>query len=100
MAKPRKRRHGPAENMEHGPGTEAAILSVEEPMGDILVFLMGQDDIDAAGQLLSEEAHNSWYQDSFNCYFFVPIGEGIFLLQIIELSAFLLWTFLGLFIMP
>ncbi|KAI5657257.1 hypothetical protein M9H77_26050 [Catharanthus roseus] len=90
----RKRRHGPAENMKHGPSTEAAILSVEgrgfnvevfyledpapdylqatvstvlsihdrEPMGDILVFLTGQDDIDAAVQLLLEEAHNSRYQ--------------------------------------
>lgn len=28
-------------------------------MGDILVFLTGQDDIDAAVQLLSEEAQNS-----------------------------------------
>ncbi|KAI5657260.1 hypothetical protein M9H77_26053 [Catharanthus roseus] len=94
MAKPSKRRHGPAENMEQGPSTEAAILSVEgrgsnvevfyledpppdylqttvstvlsihdqEPMGDNLVFLMGQDDIDVAVQLLSEEAHNSRYQ--------------------------------------
>ncbi|KAL0363432.1 UNVERIFIED_CONTAM: putative pre-splicing factor ATP-dependent RNA helicase DEAH9 [Sesamum calycinum] len=30
----------------------------EEPMGDILVFLTGQDDIDAAIQLLSEDSHN------------------------------------------
>ncbi|KAI5657262.1 hypothetical protein M9H77_26055 [Catharanthus roseus] len=91
MAKPRKRRHGPAENMDHRPNTEAAILSVEiasrgeslsikeplvaekesgftisgstpavrlEPMGDILVFLTGQDDIDAAVPLHLEEAHN------------------------------------------
>ncbi|KAL0398516.1 UNVERIFIED_CONTAM: putative pre-splicing factor ATP-dependent RNA helicase DEAH9 [Sesamum radiatum] len=30
----------------------------EEPMGDILVFLTGQDDIDAAIQLLTEDSHN------------------------------------------
>ncbi|KAI3456192.1 hypothetical protein Pfo_012855 [Paulownia fortunei] len=29
----------------------------EEPMGDILVFLTGQDDIDAAIQLLTEDSH-------------------------------------------
>lgn len=28
----------------------------QEPAGDILVFLTGQDDIDAAVQLLTEEA--------------------------------------------
>ncbi|KAI5657254.1 hypothetical protein M9H77_26047 [Catharanthus roseus] len=31
-------------------------------MGDIFVFLTGQDDIDAAVQLLSKKAHNSRYQ--------------------------------------
>ncbi|KAL2244398.1 probable pre-mRNA-splicing factor ATP-dependent RNA helicase DEAH9 isoform X1 [Sesamum indicum] len=30
----------------------------EEPMGDILVFLTGQDDIDAAIQLLTEDPHS------------------------------------------
>ncbi|KAL5699145.1 RNA helicase [Ranunculus cassubicifolius] len=30
----------------------------QEPMGDILVFLTGQDDIDAAVQLLTEQAQN------------------------------------------
>ncbi|GAB4827043.1 ATPdependent RNA helicase [Ancistrocladus abbreviatus] len=36
------------------------ILSIHdrEPMGDILVFLTGQDDIDAAVQLLADEAHD------------------------------------------
>ncbi|XP_058100672.1 probable pre-mRNA-splicing factor ATP-dependent RNA helicase DEAH9 isoform X5 [Magnolia sinica] len=40
------------------PRTLPAILSVEEPIGDILVFLTGQDDIDAAAQLLTENAQN------------------------------------------
>ncbi|XP_062161565.1 probable pre-mRNA-splicing factor ATP-dependent RNA helicase DEAH9 isoform X2 [Alnus glutinosa] len=44
---------------ESGPRMEPAILSVEEPMGDILVFLTGQDDIDAAIQLLNEEAQSN-----------------------------------------
>ncbi|CAA0817835.1 RNA helicase family protein [Striga hermonthica] len=30
----------------------------EEPMGDILVFLTGQDDIDAAIQMLTEDSHS------------------------------------------
>ncbi|KAL8151455.1 hypothetical protein V2J09_021263 [Rumex salicifolius] len=43
---------------------QAAVSTVlmiheEEPMGDILVFLTGQDDIDAAVQLLNEEVHNN-----------------------------------------
>ncbi|OVA11084.1 Helicase [Macleaya cordata] len=33
----------------------------QEPFGDILVFLTGQDDIDAAVQLLTEEAHTRKY---------------------------------------
>ncbi|URD78790.1 hypothetical protein MUK42_02456 [Musa troglodytarum] len=35
-----------------------AILSVEEPAGDILVFLTGQDDIDAAVKLLREDTQD------------------------------------------
>lgn len=31
----------------------------QEPPGDILVFLTGQDDIDAAVELLAEEAQNN-----------------------------------------
>ncbi|KAK4399190.1 putative pre-splicing factor ATP-dependent RNA helicase DEAH9 [Sesamum angolense] len=38
--------------------TQPRRLAVQEPMGDILVFLTGQDDIDAAIQLLSEDSHN------------------------------------------
>ncbi|GMP72267.1 hypothetical protein CsSME_00030365 [Camellia sinensis var. sinensis] len=34
-------------------------IHVQEPMGDILVFLTGQDDIDTAVQLLTEEAQNN-----------------------------------------
>lgn len=34
-------------------------------MGDILVFLTGQDDIDAAVQLLTEEAQSSRNQGSY-----------------------------------
>ncbi|GAA0169068.1 RNA helicase [Lithospermum erythrorhizon] len=39
----------------------STVLSIQdqEPMGDILVFLTGQDDIDAAVQLLTEEAPES-----------------------------------------
>ncbi|PON77899.1 RNA helicase, ATP-dependent DEAH box [Parasponia andersonii] len=42
---------------------QAAVSTVllvhdQEPMGDILVFLTGQDDIDAAVQLLTEEVQN------------------------------------------
>ncbi|KAK9936488.1 hypothetical protein M0R45_013328 [Rubus argutus] len=38
----------------------STVLSIhdKEPMGDILVFLTGQDDIDAAVQLLTEETQN------------------------------------------
>uniref|UniRef100_A0A6N2LDF1 RNA helicase n=2 Tax=Salix viminalis TaxID=40686 RepID=A0A6N2LDF1_SALVM len=41
--------------------TVSTVLSIhdQEPAGDILVFLTGQDDIDAAIQLLAEEAHAS-----------------------------------------
>lgn len=35
------------------------IVFLKEPPGDILVFLTGQDDIDTAVQLLSEETHIS-----------------------------------------
>nr|XP_009383477.1 PREDICTED: probable pre-mRNA-splicing factor ATP-dependent RNA helicase DEAH9 isoform X2 [Musa acuminata subsp. malaccensis] len=35
-----------------------AVLSVEEPAGDILVFLTGQDDIDAAVKLLREDTQD------------------------------------------
>ncbi|XP_051124983.1 probable pre-mRNA-splicing factor ATP-dependent RNA helicase DEAH9 [Andrographis paniculata] len=84
------RRHQGAEEADHGPKKDPAILSVEgrgynveifyveepisdyvqaavstvisihdeEPNGDILVFLTGQDDIDAAIQLLTEDSHN------------------------------------------
>ncbi|XXG66746.1 hypothetical protein AAC387_Pa06g0259 [Persea americana] len=34
------------------------LIHEQEPMGDILVFLTGQDDIDAAVQLLNEDAQN------------------------------------------
>ncbi|XP_059670344.1 probable pre-mRNA-splicing factor ATP-dependent RNA helicase DEAH9 isoform X3 [Cornus florida] len=39
----------------------STVLSIhdQEPMGDILVFLTGQDDIDAAVQLLTEEAQSN-----------------------------------------
>ncbi|XP_042502452.1 probable pre-mRNA-splicing factor ATP-dependent RNA helicase DEAH9 isoform X2 [Macadamia integrifolia] len=48
---------------------QAAVSTVllihdQEPMGDILVFLTGQDDIDAAVQLLTEEVHNQRKQSS------------------------------------
>ncbi|XP_043690205.1 probable pre-mRNA-splicing factor ATP-dependent RNA helicase DEAH9 isoform X2 [Telopea speciosissima] len=48
---------------------QAAVSTVllihdQEPMGDILVFLTGQDDIDAAVQLLTEEIHNQRKQSS------------------------------------
>ncbi|XP_047969918.1 probable pre-mRNA-splicing factor ATP-dependent RNA helicase DEAH9 [Salvia hispanica] len=38
----------------------STILSIhdQEPMGDILVFLTGKDDIDAAMQLLAEDSHH------------------------------------------
>ncbi|XP_011027723.1 PREDICTED: probable ATP-dependent RNA helicase DHX35 [Populus euphratica] len=41
--------------------TVSTVLSIheQEPAGDILVFLTGQDDIDAAIRLLNEEAHAS-----------------------------------------
>lgn len=41
--------------------TVSTVLSIheQEPAGDILVFLTGQDDIDAAIRLLTEEAHAS-----------------------------------------
>ncbi|KAH8511773.1 hypothetical protein H0E87_009088 [Populus deltoides] len=41
--------------------TVSTVLSIhdQEPAGDILVFLTGQDDIDAAIRLLAEEAHAS-----------------------------------------
>lgn len=41
--------------------TVSTVLSIheQEPAGDILVFLSGQDDIDAAIRLLTEEAHAS-----------------------------------------
>lgn len=38
-------------------------------MGDILVFLTGQDDIDAAVQLLSEESRNGQNQGSLHLFF-------------------------------
>ncbi|KAA8549519.1 hypothetical protein F0562_001463 [Nyssa sinensis] len=38
---------------------EGGIKELSEPMGDILVFLTGQDDIDTAVQLLTEEAQSS-----------------------------------------
>ncbi|KAB1221979.1 putative ATP-dependent RNA helicase DHX35 [Morella rubra] len=39
----------------------STVLSIhgQEPMGDVLVFLTGQDDIDAAIQLLNEQAHSN-----------------------------------------
>ncbi|CAL5346137.1 unnamed protein product [Camellia sinensis] len=39
----------------------STVMSIhdQEPMGDILVFLTGQDDIDTAVQLLTEEAQNN-----------------------------------------
>ncbi|KAK7841026.1 putative pre-mrna-splicing factor atp-dependent rna helicase deah9 [Quercus suber] len=65
-----KRRRG-LEGEELGPRMEPAILSVEnyssflqEPMGDILVFLTGQDDIDTAVKLLNEEAQSNGKKSS------------------------------------
>ncbi|XP_023542289.1 probable pre-mRNA-splicing factor ATP-dependent RNA helicase DEAH9 isoform X3 [Cucurbita pepo subsp. pepo] len=52
-----KRRRG-LEGEALEPKVEPAILSVEEPPGDILVFLTGQDDIDTAVQLLTENDRN------------------------------------------
>ncbi|RWR89645.1 putative pre-mRNA-splicing factor ATP-dependent RNA helicase DEAH9 isoform X2 [Cinnamomum micranthum f. kanehirae] len=40
------------------------LIHEQEPMGDILVFLTGQDDIDAAVQLLNEDAQNRGRQPS------------------------------------
>ena len=34
-------------------------ISSQEPTGDVLVFLTGQDDIDAAVQLLTEEVQTN-----------------------------------------
>ncbi|XP_057947962.1 probable pre-mRNA-splicing factor ATP-dependent RNA helicase DEAH9 isoform X3 [Malania oleifera] len=44
----------------------STVLSIhdQEPMGDILVFLTGQDDIDAAVQLLTEETQNNGRRSS------------------------------------
>ncbi|KAJ9565848.1 hypothetical protein OSB04_001814 [Centaurea solstitialis] len=41
--------------------TVSTVMSIhnKEPMGDILVFLTGQDDIDTAVQLITEEAQNN-----------------------------------------
>ncbi|KAI5657251.1 hypothetical protein M9H77_26044 [Catharanthus roseus] len=49
---------------DHLQTTVSIVLSIHarEPIGDILVFLTGQDDIDAAVQFLSKKAHNSQYQ--------------------------------------
>lgn len=36
----------------------STFMVVQEPVGDILVFLTGQDDIDAAVQLINENAQD------------------------------------------
>lgn len=38
--------------------SKTLLVVAQEPMGDILVFLTGQDDIDAAVKLLIEEVQN------------------------------------------
>ena len=38
--------------------TKSSAFMVQEPVGDVLVFLTGQDDIDAAVQLINENAQD------------------------------------------
>ncbi|KAM3327327.1 putative pre-mRNA-splicing factor ATP-dependent RNA helicase DEAH9 isoform X2 [Capsicum chacoense] len=64
-----RRRH----EQEQGPIKEPAILSFEGTNGNILVFLTGQDDIDAAIQLLTEEAQSSGKQGLVT----VPLYSGL-----------------------
>lgn len=52
-------------------------------MGDILVFLTGQDDIDAAVQLLNEDAQNhgrhssGWFPIRLSCTLICSCGIGL-----------------------
>ncbi|CAN6683439.1 unnamed protein product [Malus baccata var. baccata] len=98
---PRKSRRRP-DGEDLGPNMEPAVLSVElssrkimepvsdylraavstvllihdqEPMGDILVFLTGQDDIEAAVQLITEEAQNRGKNSSG--LMLVPLYSGL-----------------------
>ncbi|CAN6546330.1 unnamed protein product [Malus baccata var. baccata] len=51
------------------------LIHDQEPMGDILVFLTGQDDIDAAVQLITEEAQNRGNNSSG--LMLVPLYSGL-----------------------
>ncbi|KAM1045710.1 hypothetical protein ACFX2I_036584 [Malus domestica] len=51
------------------------LIHDQEPMGDILVFLTGQDDIDAAVQLITEEAQNRGKNSSG--LMLVPLYSGL-----------------------
>ncbi|TQE01047.1 hypothetical protein C1H46_013324 [Malus baccata] len=66
---PRKSRRRP-DGEDLGPNMEPA-----EPMGDILVFLTGQDDIEAAVQLITEEAQNRGKNSSG--LMLVPLYSGL-----------------------
>ncbi|XP_031493685.1 probable pre-mRNA-splicing factor ATP-dependent RNA helicase DEAH9 isoform X2 [Nymphaea colorata] len=48
----------PTSNYLHEAVSTVLSIDEKEPMGDILVFLTGQDDIEAAVQLLNEECQN------------------------------------------
>ncbi|PON57405.1 RNA helicase, ATP-dependent DEAH box [Trema orientale] len=48
----------PVSNYIQSAVSTVLLVHDQEPMGDILVFLTGQDDIDAAVQLLTEEVQN------------------------------------------
>ncbi|GLJ37676.1 hypothetical protein SUGI_0765380 [Cryptomeria japonica] len=54
----------------------STVLSIhnQEPLGDILVFLTGQDDVDAAVQLITEEAQKA---DSSSGLFVLPLYAGL-----------------------
>ncbi|KAF3451388.1 hypothetical protein FNV43_RR07483 [Rhamnella rubrinervis] len=49
---------GPVSNYVQAVVSTVLLIHDREPMGDILVFLTGQDDIDAAVKLLTEEVQN------------------------------------------
>ncbi|KAL7591840.1 hypothetical protein Lser_V15G32335 [Lactuca serriola] len=58
--------------------TVSTVMSIhdKEPMGDILVFLTGQDDIDTAVQMITEQAQNSGSKSSFGMIV-LPLYSGL-----------------------
>ncbi|CAI9292778.1 unnamed protein product [Lactuca saligna] len=58
--------------------TVSTVMSIhdKEPMGDILVFLTGQDDIDTAVQMITEQAQNSGNKSSFGMIV-LPLYSGL-----------------------